>query len=387
MNVAIFTDNDFGKVNGVTTTLRAVLDHAPADVRSRIYTCEDRHVEQAEYLALKAPGVGIPFYREMKVYLPPLRRLASRAAADRIDLIHLTTPGPIGLAALYVASTLQLPMIGSFHTDLAAYARMLSGSAWLGRLMRGYLRWPYGKCERIFAPSEATRRTLAEGGIDLSKILIWRRGVSTDQFTPAKRSEALRRRWGAGAERPVLIYVGRLSKEKGLDLLEPLCGRLRRSGIDHQLVLVGDGPMRGELEARCPGAVFTGTLSPADVATAMASADLFVFPSRTDTAGNVVLEAQASGLPVLVTDEGGPQEHMRDGESGHVCADLRAFARRVSELIWSLERRRRLGAGARAYAVTQGWDTALAPLYDAYRGVGTRARVAGHFDVHPAAAR
>jgi glycosyltransferase involved in cell wall biosynthesis len=119
----------------------------------------------------------------------------------------------------------------------------------------------------------------------------------------------------------------------------------------------------------------------------MASADLFVFPSRTDTAGNVVLEAQASGLPVLVTDEGGPQEHMRDGESGHVCADLRAFARRVSELIWSLERRRRLGAGARAYAVTQGWDTALAPLYDAYRGVGTRARVAGHFDVHPAAAR
>jgi glycosyltransferase involved in cell wall biosynthesis len=387
MNVAIFTDNDFAKVNGVTTTLRAVLEHAPPDVRSRIYTCEGQHVEQPEYLALKALGMGIPFYREMKMYLPPLCRLLSRAAADRIDLIHLTTPGPIGLAALYVSSRLQLPMIGSFHTDLAAYARLLSGSARLGRLMRGYLRWPYGRCERIFAPSEATRRTLTDGGIDPSKIRIWRRGVSTDQFTPAKRSETLRRRWGLVPERLALLYVGRLSREKGLDLLPPLGEHLRRSGIDHRFVLVGDGPMRRDLETCCPSAVFTGTLSAGEVATAMASADLFVFPSHTDTAGNVVLEAQASGLPVLVTDEGGPREHMRDGETGHVCADLRAFARRVSELTWNAERRLRLGAGARAYALTQRWDAALTPLYDTYRRVGMRTQVTGRLDIHPAAAR
>jgi glycosyltransferase involved in cell wall biosynthesis len=276
-----------------------------------------------------------------------------------------------------VASALHLPMVGSFHTDLAAYARILSGSAWLGRLMREFLRWPYGRCERIFVPSEATRQTLVRGELDPSKIQIWRRGVSTEQFTPARRSEALRQQWNVGPRRLAVLYVGRVSKEKGLDLLRPLSDRLRRSGIDHQLVIVGDGPMRCELAAFCPEAVFTGTLPVEEVATAMASADLFVFPSRTDTAGNVVLEAQASGLPVLVTDEGGPQEHMFDGETGHVCADLRAFARRITELTWNAERRGRFAERARAYAISRSWESSLAPLYDAYRSAGTRTAIAG----------
>lgn len=387
MKVAIFTDNDFAKVNGVSTTLRAVLDHAPADVKARIYTCEPHRVARVDYVAMKGIGFGIPFYREMKVYVPPIGRFLRQAAADDIDLIHLTTPGPVGLAAMYVASALRLPMVGSFHTDLAAYTRILSGSAWLGRMMREYLRWPYGRCERIFVPSDATRQTLVRGKIDPSKIQIWRRGVSTERFTPARRSNALRERWNVGPRRLALLYAGRLSKEKGLDLLRPLSDRLRRSGIDHQLIIVGDGPMSRELAASCPDAVFTGTLPPADVATAMASADLFVFPSRTDTAGNVILEAQASGLPVLVTDEGGPQEHMFDGETGHVCADLRAFARRITELTWNADRRARLGARARAYAMSRDWESSLAPLYTAYRSVGTRTRIAGRLDARPAAAQ
>ncbi len=387
MKVAIFTDNDFTKVNGVSTALGAVLDHAPADVKARIYTCEPHRIDRADYLAMKGVGLGIPFYREMKMYVPPVRRFVRQAAADDIELIHLTTPGPIGLAAMYVASALRLPMVGSFHTDLAAYARILSGSAWLGRLMREYLRWPYGRCERIFVPSEATRQTLIRGKIDPSKIQIWRRGVSTEQFTPARRSEALRERWNVGPRRLALLYAGRVSKEKGLDLLRPLSDRLRRSGIDHQLIIAGDGPMRRELAASCPDAVFMGTLPVAEVATVMASADLFLFPSRTDTAGNVVLEAQASGLPVLVTDEGGPQEHMLDGETGHVCADLRAFARRITELTWNVERRGRLAERARAYAITRKWEPSLAPLYDAYRSVGTRTGIAGRLDARPAAAR
>ena len=145
--------------------------------------------------------------------------------------------------------------------------------------------------------------------------------------------------------------------------------------------------MRRELAASCPDAVFTGTLPASEVATAMASADLFVFPSRTDTAGNVILEAQASGLPVLVTDEGGPQEHMVDGETGHVCADLRAFARRITELTWNADRRARLGVRARAYAISRNWEPSLAPLYDAYRSVGTRTGIAGRLDARPAAAQ
>jgi len=310
MRVAIFTDNDFGKVNGVTTTLRAVLEHAPDEIDARIYTCDSIGIDAHEYLSLAAPGIGIPFYREMKIYWPPFRRLLRHVEADGAELVHVTTPGPVGLAATWVASRLGVRLIGSFHTNLGEYARVLSGSRRLGDLMDRYLRWLYGKCECIFAPSEATRETLVRGGIEVSKIQIWRRGVSTAEFSPARRSPALRKRWGVSDARPALLYVGRLSREKGLQLLEPLSNHLQYAGIRHRLVIAGDGPMRPELESRCPDAVFTGTLDHGEVATVMASADLFVFPSRTDTAGNVVLEAQASGLTVLVSDVGGPQENL-----------------------------------------------------------------------------
>src|SRR5580700_3106168 len=330
MKVAIFTDNDFGKVNGVTTTLRAVLEHAPDDLDLRIYTCESVGMEAIDYLSLSAFGIGIPFYREMKMYFPPLRRFLRHAMADGVDLVHFTTPGPVGLAAMWVASRLGLRMIGSFHTDLAEYTRLLSGSRWLGSLMQEYMRWPYGKCERVFVPSGATRDMLIRARIDPARIEIWPRGVSTTQFDPAKRSPALRERWRVSGRRPALVYVGRLSCEKGLGLLGPLTRHLDYAGVAHRLVFVGDGPMRQELEALCPGAVFTGTLSADDVAVAMASADLFVFPSLTDTAGNVVLEAQASGLPVVVTNVGGPHENMIAGRTGVVSADRDDFIRLTS---------------------------------------------------------
>ncbi len=142
VNVAIFTDNDFDKVNGVTTTFRAALQSAPAGIHLRVYTAASLQVETDSYLALRSVGVPIPFYSEMQIYLPRFCEFLKRARADRIDLVHLTTPGPIGLAALYVAWRLQLPLIGSFHTDLAAYATLLSGSTRLGALMREYMRWP-----------------------------------------------------------------------------------------------------------------------------------------------------------------------------------------------------------------------------------------------------
>jgi glycosyltransferase involved in cell wall biosynthesis len=366
MKVAIFTDNDFAKVNGVTTTLRAVLEHAPDNIDLRVYTCDNVGIETREYLSFSAPGMGIPFYREMKIYAPPFRQLLRHAVADGIDLVHLTTPGPVGLAALWVASRLGVPMIGSFHTDLVAYARLLSGSAWLGKVMGTYMRWPYGRCERIFAPSEATRELLVRAKLNPSKIDIWRRGVSPTQFDPARRSAGLRERWGVSAKRPALLYVGRVSREKGLSLLAPLSRFLDYAGVSHRLVVVGDGPMRQELEATCTGAVFTGMLSREDVATAMASADLFVFPSQTDTAGNVVLEAQASGLPVLVSHTGGPCENMNPGASGYACGDLVEFAKRAASLLRNEARRRQFSAAAREYALTRRWDIALEPLYRCY---------------------
>jgi glycosyltransferase involved in cell wall biosynthesis len=374
MRVAIFTDNDFEKVNGVTTTLRAVLGWAPADMSLRVYTASHIGVAEPDYLALRSFGVGVPFYRGMQIYFPRLLSFLSHARHDDITLVHMTTPGPVGLAAMYVAGRLQLPMVGSFHTQLAEYAEMLSGSRRLGQLMREYLRWPYGKCERILVPSEATRRLLLSGKLRSEKLRLWPRGVDTARFSPTARSDALRAAWRVSRTIPAVLYVGRISHEKGLAAVPVLERALSRRGCLARFVFVGDGPMRRALQRACPNALFTGELPHADVARAMASADVFLFPSRTDTAGNVVLEAQASGLPVIVSDHGGPRENMRPGETGFMCHgdDPEVMGERLCRLVADEALRRRMGDAARQYALGRTWERALAPLFDTYREVAAR---------------
>ncbi len=368
MRVGIFTDNDFEKVNGVTTTLNAVLRHAPADMGVRVYTADSRGANTPQYLSLRSPGLPLPFYREMRLYFPRIAEYIRRAKDDRLDVVHMTTPGPIGLAAMRVARVLNLPMVGTFHTDLAAYASILSGRPWLGTLMREYMRWPYGRCERVLVPSTATKALLVGATGDPDRIGIWTRGVDTDFFSPHKRSEALRRSWKVSDTRPAILYVGRLSREKGLSMFPALQQMLRGLGIPHRFVLAGQGPMRPELEARLDNAVFTGVLGREDVATAFASADVFLFPSRTDTAGNVVLEAQACGLPVMVSDAGGPQENMLGGVTGIVVGgtQIDAWSLALTKLLRDKARRGRMAVAARQYSLTRRWDTALAPLFDTY---------------------
>ena len=371
MNVAIFTDNDFDKVNGVTTTLCAALANAPADIAMRVYTASSKPVAKPDYLALRSAGVPIPFYGEMRMYFPRVRAYAAHARADRIDVIHLTTPGPMGLAALSVARRLNVPLVGSFHTDLAAYTALLSGSKRLGALMGQYMRWLYGCCSHVLVPSEHTGLLLAETGVNPEKIRVWTRGVDTDLFTPARRDEALRRRWGVDRLRPAILYVGRLSREKGLAVLPAASERLRARGFDHQLILAGQGPMERELRELLPQAIFTGVLSREDVAEAYASADLFIFPSRTDTAGNVVLEAQASGLPVVISGDGGPRENMEAGVTGVVCPmDAGVdWANAVEKVIRNPQQHAEMSVAARRFALGRRWSHALAPLFSAYHDV------------------
>ena len=369
MSVAIFTDNDFDKTNGVTTTLKAVLRHAPPDVRLRIYTLSDFGIDEPDYLALRSFGVPIPFYREMRMYVPRLREFRRNLQADGVRLLHLTTPGPAGLAARHYRSRGTFGLVGSFHTNLAQYTAILSGSHAMGGLMARYLRWLYGACETVLVPSCDTRDRLAADGWRRDRLSLWERGVDTAIFSPRRRSDALRERWRVCSRRPAVLYAGRVSREKGLDLLEPLCGLLHRHRVAHRLIVVGDGPMMAELRERCPDAVFTGMLAHDDVAVAMASADVLVFPSATDTASNVVLEAQASGLPVVVADAGGPRENMRDGHTGYVCraGSPDAFGLRIAVLLADPSRRAAMGAAARALAERRTWPMALSPLYDVYR--------------------
>jgi len=390
MNVAIFTDNDFDKINGVTTTLTAALRFAPESLRLRIYTAATLAVDTPEYLAVPSIGMPIPFYAGMHMYLPRLFELVARARADRIDLVHLTTPGPIGLAALFVAWKLRVPIVGSFHTDLAAYATALSGSARLGSLMREYMRWPYGKCVKILAPSSHTRQLLIDAKTDPARIDLWPRGVDTALFSPAKRSQALRDSWHVSSRRPALLYVGRVSKEKQLLLLPAVQSRLHALGFEHRFVIAGGGPLLSELQARMPDAVFTGQLSREAVAEVFASSDLFVFPSRTDTAGNVVLEAQASGLPVVISGTGGPRENMVAGSTGTVCHldDPDEWATAITAVHRDSAHQGQMRVAAREYALTRTWELAMQPLYRTYREAVMRGAAATPSDaVHAAAQR
>lgn len=377
MNVAIFTDNDFVKVNGVTTTLRAVAQYAPDDVRVRVYTAAEEGSDRSDYFALRSLGLPIPWYGEMRMYVPRLRAYLAQAIRDRIDVIHVTTPGPVGLAALYVASRLKLPLVGSFHTDLAAYTTLLSGSPRLGALMQEYMRWLYNHCARVLAPSEATREMLIAARCRPEALAVWPRGVDTDLFNPSKRSRRLRDSWHVSDRRPAILYVGRVSAEKGLRMLPDLQRLLLARGLQHRFIIVGQGPMRRELERDLWDGVFTGTLSRLDVAEVCASSDLFVFPSRTDTAGNVVLEAQASGLPVIVSSDGGPRENMEHGRTGYVCPEaVEDWTEKAMAVLCDEPLRRGMRERARDYALSRRWDRALTPLYDAYRSVVTAPRTA-----------
>lgn len=365
---AIITDNDFNKVSGVTTTLKAVLAHAPADWRVRVYTAADVDVDLPGYVAMASWGVGLPRYPEMRIYWPHVQRLRRLLDADNVDVVHITTPGPVGLAARWLHRQTPRPLVGSYHTHLGDYVSTYSGLDSLGRAFEAYMRWLYAPCHSLLAPSEATRSLLVERGYRQSALRLWSRGVDLARFTPAAASPALRRQWAADDGRLVLIYVGRLAPEKGLDLLPEVQRALTDRHVPHRLVIVGDGPMRAHLERMCPGAVFTGTVAPDVVAQALATADAFVFPSTTDSLGNVVVEAQAAGCPVLVTDFGGPCEQMRHGETGWVCraGDVREFADRLAA--WWRQPGARIGMAraAAAYASTRTWPASLRPLFDAW---------------------
>ena len=244
--------------------------------------------------------------------------LLRKVREERFDLIHLTTPGPIGLAALFVARKTGLPIVGSFHTDLVAYTARLSGSSRLATFMGQYMRWLYEHCERILVPSDTTRRLVIACGTSPGKIAIWPRGVDAQLFSPARRSESLRERWRVSNRCPAIVYVGRISREKGLAILAAVQSALYRRGVEHRLILVGDGPRRRELQEQLPDAVFTGTLRREDVATAMTSGDLFLFQATLKPPA-MSYRSPGQRLVALVA-KGGASSSIKPNRTGVACA-------------------------------------------------------------------
>lgn len=359
--VVLFTDT-ITDVNGVARTVRTMRELARRHGQQLTVVTSQLQVLDSDDTLVNFPPVGrtqLPAYEELSLNFPPLLDVMRFMEKGNFDAVHVSTPGPVGLIGVMLARLFKLPLLGTYHTDFPRYVRSLTGDAKIEEAAWRYLRWFYGQMERVLVPSNATGQMLAENGFEPRRIHVVSRGVDTVQFSPQHRDPVVWQRYHVNGSRK-LLYVGRISKEKNIDALMQAFDAVRRVHPDVSLVLVGDGPYRRELEGRYRGqpVLFAGFQSGQELSRLYASSDLFVFPSVTDTLGNVVLEAQASGLPVVVSDQGGPQEVMVDGLTGRVFhgEDTSALERVLCELLSRPEQLQTMGENARRHVSDRSHD-------------------------------
>jgi glycosyltransferase involved in cell wall biosynthesis len=355
--VAIVADG-VGGMHGVTRTLDEIRERGVPGFEVEVLGT-DPNVDRR---LAAVPDVDLPFYEGLKLGVPSLPAISEGLAEGGYDLVHLCAPGPAGLAAAVVAGVMGLPSVASYHTELAAYARLRTGGHLLEGAMRTLLGFFYRRPHLVLSPSGAADRSLEQLGVPAERVTRWERGVDLQRFSPAMRDESL-----LPGELNVL-YAGRLSVEKGVDLLADAFLAARARDPRLHLVIAGGGPDEARLRMRVgEAASFLGWLEGDDLARAYASADMFLFASATDTYGQVVLEAQASALPVVAVAAGGPAELIDNRRTGLLRRpDADALALGLLELAADPERRARLGAAAVEAAAAHGWERALSQLASGY---------------------
>ncbi len=363
--VAIVADG-IGAMHGVTRTIEEIRERGVDGFEIEVIGT-DRNVDRR--LAAVA-DVEIPHYPGMEIGVPSLPAAVEAITDRRYDLIHVCAPGPSGVAAALLARAMEIPLVGSYHTELAAYAGLRSGDPALELSARFAVAAFYSQCRLVLSPSCAADDALAELGISARRIVRWDRGVDARRFDPQLRDERL-----LPGELSVL-YAGRISKEKNVDLLADAFAIAHQRDPRLHLVLAGGGPEQPRLKERLgEHATFLGWLEGSALAIAYASADVFCFPSETDTFGQVVLEAQASGVPVLAVDAGGPRELIADGVDGLLRpARAESLADALVELAGAPGLRQRLGRAARLGVEQRTWERALERLGDGYRSALDSAR-------------
>jgi glycosyltransferase involved in cell wall biosynthesis/predicted metal-dependent phosphoesterase TrpH len=355
VRVALVADG-LGAVHGVTRALDQVRERGVPGFEVELIGTDAGVDRRLSAVA----DAAVPFYPGLSVGVPGLPAVVDALAGGAYELLHVCSPGPAGVAALLCGRMLGLPVAGSYHTELAAYAALRTGDARLELGMRMALAAFYGQCHVVLSPSEAADERLRELGIAADSIGRWDRGVDLERFSPGPP---------AGGERITVLYAGRLSREKGVDLLADafLAARAREPRL--HLHVAGGGPEEPALRARLGrSATFLGWLDGDALAAAYRAADLFLFPSRTDTFGQVILEAQASGVPVVAVAAGGPAELIADGRSGVLCPPrAEALASALASLAGSRAARERLARGGLAAVAGRSWEASLVRLGTGWR--------------------
>jgi glycosyltransferase involved in cell wall biosynthesis/predicted metal-dependent phosphoesterase TrpH len=366
--VAVIADG-IGSTHGVTRTIEQIRRREVPGFDIEVLGTDPEVDRRLSAVA----EVEVPFYPGLRIGVPSLPAVVQTLADGNFDAVHVCTPGPAGIAGALIARALALPLLGSYHTELGAYAELRGGRQQLTQTVALAMSAFYGACDVVLSPSRAADEALAGLGVGGERVMRWDRGVDTQRFAPAVRAPE------RAARALNVLYAGRITSEKGVELLADafLLANAREPRL--HLLLAGGGPERDALGARLGDrASFLGWLEGDELAAAYARADIFVFPSSTDTFGQVVLEAQASGLPVLAVGRGGPLSLIEDRVSGLLCEpEAPAMAHALSELAASPLLRERLSGAALAAARTRTWESALERLADGYRSALAGAATGG----------
>jgi len=357
-------------VSGVGVTLLRLteaLQRRGHEVRvySATYPLPDGQSDRPE--VHRSPSIPLFLYPDVQWAFPRLRDVTEDLTRFRPDVVHIATEFTMGLAGHKAARQLGVPIVASAHTDYEQYAPRY-GVDWVLRPVRHYLRWFYGHAHRVLCPSRIYEAQLQRFGI--TNTGIWTRGLDPDEFHPRFRNEAYRARFGVGPNDLLVTYIGRLAREKNLLVLLDAWRALAAERGGAQLVLVGRGPLQDEIRRRdIPGVHIPGLMLRRELAEAYASADLFVFPSPTETFGNSLLEAMGSGLPSVAVAAGGLQEFARHDENAWLVApgNAEALADGLRRLLHDPALRRRLAAGGLETAAGRTWDKVYDRLIDDYR--------------------
>jgi len=360
LRIAVVTETWPPEVNGVAVTLSKLIHHLGQRQHTiqLIRPRQDKHdegVEQIGWSELLLRGLPIPRYPQLKLGLPSKKALIKAWRTKRPDLVHIATEGPLSWSALQAAQTLRLPVTSDFRTNFHSYCQHY-GVGWLSKPIVAYLRKFHNRTAFTMVPTQAMKYQLEAMGFKNLKVVA--RGVDTQLFHPNKRSEAMRESWGITPGTIVLLSVGRLAAEKNLDLTIDTYQALIAAGRNVKMVFAGDGPMRAITEAKCPDARFVGMCSHEQLALLYASADLLLFPSLTETFGNVTLEAMASATPVLAFDCAAASDFIKDKKSGWLIdsTEPHSYIHRALEITTDATTLRQAREFARASVEHLGWD-------------------------------
>ncbi|MEI7568048.1 MAG: glycosyltransferase family 1 protein [Alcaligenaceae bacterium] len=373
LRIALVTETYPPDINGVAHTVSKIVEglrargHELMLVRPRHHS-DTEAATDSRYQEVLVRGAPIPMYKQLRMGLPAQGALQKLWLKQRPDLVHIATEGPLGWSASRAARKLKIPTSSDFRTNFHAYSQFY-GFGWLKGAIVAYMRKFHNATHCTMVPTQGLMAELSKIGFD--RLMVVPRGVDTENFSPAKRDEQLRQHWGATAETQVLLSVGRLAVEKNLDTVVRCFKSLQAQSLPVQLVIVGDGPLRHALERSIPEAIFAGTRTGLDLAKHYASADLFIFPSLTETFGNVTIEAMASGLAVVAYDHAAAGQLIEHRRNGMVLApnqEAQLFEA-AQQVVEDPTLRAQMRVAARQTAVDRDWSSVIARTESIFRSL------------------